>query len=347
MFPEKKWWAIAESKTIRNKPIGLRRLGEDLVLWRDLNGQIVCQSSLCAHRRANMALGRVNNGCIECPYHGFRYAPDGHCTFMPCEGKEAHISPMMRIKTYIVREEHDLIWLWWGKEQVEYPPIPWFAHLPDYPIRWASGAVDWNVTFTRTAENLLLDIHHFSFLHRGVANFFSLTSYTLLEIDEQRKDDDFFYFSGRLLPEEAGSDKESKERFPLFQHWLRFPNMGLLDLAFGGMEFLVIVTPIDEENTWAYFRYYAQYINTWISRWMSRLAAWIEINFILPDDYKICLSLQPRHSSLSSLSLNKFVPADEGIIIWHKQYDSLLHSEESIEGSDQQVVGADSETFAK
>ncbi|NMG22482.1 hypothetical protein DP116_24745 [Brasilonema bromeliae SPC951] len=44
-----KWWPIAESKSIRKKPVGLRRLDEDLVLWRNNNGQIVCQSSQCAH----------------------------------------------------------------------------------------------------------------------------------------------------------------------------------------------------------------------------------------------------------------------------------------------------------
>ncbi|NMG22481.1 hypothetical protein DP116_24740 [Brasilonema bromeliae SPC951] len=39
-----------------------------------------------------MALGRVIDGCIECPYHGFRYASEGHCTLIPCEGKKAKIS---------------------------------------------------------------------------------------------------------------------------------------------------------------------------------------------------------------------------------------------------------------
>jgi hypothetical protein len=41
MFLRNKWWVIAGSKAIGKKPVAVRRLGEDLVLWRDSSGKIV------------------------------------------------------------------------------------------------------------------------------------------------------------------------------------------------------------------------------------------------------------------------------------------------------------------
>lgn len=102
MFLQNKWWVIAESKAIGKQPAALKRLGEDLVLWRDNNGKIVCQSQYCAHRGASLALGKVVEGCIECPYHGFRFAASGNCTLIPCEGEDTRISNKMRVKNYVV-----------------------------------------------------------------------------------------------------------------------------------------------------------------------------------------------------------------------------------------------------
>ena len=152
MFLQNKWWVIAESKAIGKQPVALKRLGEDFVLWRDNNGKIVCQSQYCAHRGASLALGKVVGGCIECPYHGFRFAASGNCTLIPCEGEDARISNKMRLVNYVVREIHDLIWLWWGEEKSNYPQIPWFEELEDNPRRWASGTMSWDIPFTRAVE---------------------------------------------------------------------------------------------------------------------------------------------------------------------------------------------------
>jgi phenylpropionate dioxygenase-like ring-hydroxylating dioxygenase large terminal subunit len=55
MFLRNKWWVIAGSKAIGKKPVAVRRLGEDLVLWRDSSGKIVCQSQHCPHRGASLS----------------------------------------------------------------------------------------------------------------------------------------------------------------------------------------------------------------------------------------------------------------------------------------------------
>jgi phenylpropionate dioxygenase-like ring-hydroxylating dioxygenase large terminal subunit len=42
MIPNQ-WYAILESNEVkRGKPIGVTRMGEKLVLWRDEQGKVVC-----------------------------------------------------------------------------------------------------------------------------------------------------------------------------------------------------------------------------------------------------------------------------------------------------------------
>lgn len=316
MFLPNKWWAIAESRTIRNKPIGLRRLGDDMVLWRNQQGKIICQSSQCPHRGANLANGRVIDGCIECPYHGFRYVSDGHCTLMPCEGKKAHISPQMRVKTYIVQEAHDLVWLWWGENQSDYPPIPWFDSLHDSPVRWSSGTRDWNVHFTRTVESLLIDVYHPAFAHRRTAKLLGLGSSTVLDPIDTQVDGEIIHTWGQLRPETENFNPKS---ILSFKHWLYFPSLALFDFGFDGAKFFVIATPIDEQTTWTYGRLYLEYGTPWISRLISRLAVWIALTFLQPEDYKIIQSSQPKQSSLK---VNKFVKADKCLVAWHQLYEN-------------------------
>lgn len=319
MFLQNKWWVIAESKAIGKKPVGLKRLGEDLVLWRDNNGKIVCQKQHCPHRGASLTLGKVVDGCIECPYHGFRFAAEGNCTLMPCEGKEAYISHRMRVKSYVVKEVHDLVWLWWGEEKSNYPPIPWFDELQDSPQRWASGTMNWDIPFTRAVEGLLIDLHHFAFAHHRVAWLFGFSSATLLKSFEVEVKDEIIHSRGQLKSETTNK----KNSVFNFEHWLYFPNLAIFDFGFGGIKLFVNATPIDKDKTWAYFRYYTPFSSPWISRLISKLSVWIELNFVQPDDYRIFISTEPKESGLKA---NNFVHADKAIIMWHKMYDSQIGS---------------------
>ena len=52
------WYGILESKEVKlGKPVGVTRMGEKLVLWRDTQGQVTCQSDLCPHRGVALSAG--------------------------------------------------------------------------------------------------------------------------------------------------------------------------------------------------------------------------------------------------------------------------------------------------
>ncbi|MEO0969062.1 MAG: aromatic ring-hydroxylating dioxygenase subunit alpha [Cyanobacteria bacterium J06639_18] len=329
MFLKDKWWAIAESQMINKKPVALRRLGVDLVLWRDSSGKVVCQAQHCPHRGASLALGKVVDGCLQCPYHGFRFNNQGNCTLMPCEGEKAHISSKMRVKPYVVKEAHNLVWLWWGETQSEQSQIPWFEELQDHPKRWASGMMSWNVPFTRAVESLLIDLHHFVFAHHNVARLSGFGSSTLLDPFDAKVEGEVIHTWGQIKPQKLDDKKLDNQNsnnptlnqsmsIANFRHRLHFPNLAIFDFGFGGIKLFVVATPIDEENTWAYFRYYTPFSMPWVSQLISRAFVWVELNLVQPDDYKILMSTRPRESGLK---VNNFVRADKGIVLWHKLYE--------------------------
>ena len=66
-----------------DKPVGFTLYGDRLVFWRDAKGEPRCAPDICPHRSAPLSLGRVTNGDVECPYHGWRFGGDGACTHIP------------------------------------------------------------------------------------------------------------------------------------------------------------------------------------------------------------------------------------------------------------------------
>ena len=57
-----------------------------------------CSIVVCAHRRASLTLGRVEERGIRCCYHGWLYGADGQCLEMPAEppGSKLHEEVKLR-----------------------------------------------------------------------------------------------------------------------------------------------------------------------------------------------------------------------------------------------------------
>ncbi len=63
----------------------VRLLGEDLVLFRTLDGELGLIEEACPHRGASLRCGQVDGVGIACPYHGWKYDRAGRCLAMPAE----------------------------------------------------------------------------------------------------------------------------------------------------------------------------------------------------------------------------------------------------------------------
>ena len=112
-------------------PKKIRLLGEDMVAFRDTNGEVGLFVQSCPHRGASMFFGRNEEAGLRCVYHGWKFDVDGTCVDMPSEPAESNFKNKVRIRAYKAREVNRMIWVYMGPRETP-PPFPEFdiATLP-------------------------------------------------------------------------------------------------------------------------------------------------------------------------------------------------------------------------
>ncbi len=154
---------VADADALGSAPWPVRLLGDDFVLWRDATGTPRAAPDRCPHRGTKLSLGRVCDGQLECPYHGWRFAGDGRCVAIPAlpafEPPRAH-----GLSTVPVVEAHGLLWL---QPAGGAPLLPRFDGEADARLRKLNvGPYDVATSAARIVENFL-DLAHFGFVHEG------------------------------------------------------------------------------------------------------------------------------------------------------------------------------------
>ena len=72
------WYPIVRSEDLGyDQPEKVKVLGCNLVAFRDQDGKAHVLSDTCVHRGGALGKGWVKDGCVVCPYHGWRYGGDG------------------------------------------------------------------------------------------------------------------------------------------------------------------------------------------------------------------------------------------------------------------------------
>lgn len=119
------WYVAAFSNELKDSPIKARMLGRDFVLFRDQHNKAICLSNVCPHRGVSLAQGKCfDDGTIECPQHGWRFAADGQCTLIPSQGEGCKIPLGAKVDSYPTHEAHGLLWTFLGDAPETAPPIP-------------------------------------------------------------------------------------------------------------------------------------------------------------------------------------------------------------------------------
>ena len=112
-FPEG-WYFVASRQTIEDKKLLQKTwLGERIVVWCNGNGDVCVAVAVCPHLGADLgpeAGGRVRNGCLVCPFHGFEYDVTGQCVATPY----APPPRSARLRVFETREILGLVFAWRG-----------------------------------------------------------------------------------------------------------------------------------------------------------------------------------------------------------------------------------------
>ena len=137
-----------------DKPLRTMLQGKPVVVWRTGNG-LRAYHDVCPHRGAMLSAGRVVNGELECPYHGWRFNSAGANTIVPV--KNTHVN--CALKPVAIKEAYDLVWI--GMNEDDALPA-----LYEAPARMTfSGSMQ------AKPENALenfLEGSHTHFVHNGL-----------------------------------------------------------------------------------------------------------------------------------------------------------------------------------
>jgi len=115
----------AEFPSPDSPPKRMKLLGENLVMFRDSNGNVGCFKESCPHRGASMFFGRNEEAGLRCVYHGWKFDTTGACVDMPSEPAESNFKNKVRITAYPARDVNHMVWVYMGHAK-EPPPFPQF-----------------------------------------------------------------------------------------------------------------------------------------------------------------------------------------------------------------------------
>lgn len=159
------WWPIWFSESVTNKPVPVRLLGEDLVLFRDATGELGLTERYCAHRRASLQFGRVEPNGIRCCYHGWLFDRSGRCLETPMEPDGSTLKDDVGIAAYKTQEVCGLIFAYLGPDPA--PVLPPYDLLHFKSAVSDIGAEEEHCNWLQRAENLV-DQYHLTVLHASV-----------------------------------------------------------------------------------------------------------------------------------------------------------------------------------
>lgn len=158
------WHVVAYAPDlVEGKPMALRLLDEDLVLWR-VGAQIHVWRDLCLHRGTRLSLGEVENETLICPYHGWTYNQEGQCVRIPAHPEQTPPA-RARVKVYQAQERYNWIWVTLGNPVHDIPPFTQWDDTTFHKIH--CGPYEYQASGPRAVENFL-DVTHFPFVHGGL-----------------------------------------------------------------------------------------------------------------------------------------------------------------------------------
>ena len=328
------WHPIAGASEFDDKTIkAVRLLGEDLVLYKDLNGTYGLVDRQCAHRRADLSYGFVEQTGIRCNYHGWRYDEKGACVEQPYEDT---VRPDLRekrrcsIKAYSVKECAGLLFAYLGPQPA--PELPVWE-----PFTWQNGFREIVVSevpcnWFQCQENSC-DPVHFEWMHDNWSLRLKGTNgpYAAKHLALKFEEFDHGFVYKRIR--EGGSEKDPYWTTGRVCLW---PNAFYLG---GHFEWRV---PIDDENTlsiaWFFMRvpqgrepFVQPSVPTWFSPIRDQNGRWISTH-VMNQDFVAWVG----QGRIADRSKETLASSDGGIVMVRKRFfDDIdsMHQGNDVKGT--------------
>ncbi|MBL8683038.1 MAG: aromatic ring-hydroxylating dioxygenase subunit alpha [Myxococcales bacterium] len=233
----RQWTPVALSSELRGRPLAVTVAATDVVLFRDAKGVASALIDRCPHRSVKLSLGRVEDGCLTCPFHGWKFAGDGACTDVPWHPEAKRDA--LGATPLPTRELGGMLWIYTAIDEQprDEPSPPAEVLAPD--VRLFGESFEWRAHWTRAVENMV-DDSHLPFVHpnsigRGMRR--SRDATLALDVEEHP-----WGWSWRAVVDGVAAEWSAE---------LRLPNVSLLRIPAGPGKSLGIcfaAVPVDGER---------------------------------------------------------------------------------------------------
>lgn len=177
------WFIVAESKELnKSGTMKVRFFGQNLALYRGESGNPVLLDAYCAHMGTHLTGSNsamiVKNGLqiegdsIRCPYHGWRYNPEGHVDDIPYS--DAPYPKSASIRSYPVVDNMGCIMAWYDPDGHEPAyDVPFLPQWDD--SRWVNWELDHLGELPIHPQEILdnmADVRHLGPTHGAPSEYF-------------------------------------------------------------------------------------------------------------------------------------------------------------------------------
>lgn len=161
------WQPVCLAEELKDVPLAIRILGENLVAFRDHSGDIGVLARQCAHRGASLEYGILAAHGIRCCYHGWNFAVDGTVIDTPGEPANSRLKHTVCQGAYPAFERHGLVFAYMGPpdQRPDFPLYEPLVHPENNRIVAFSNFLPCN--WLQVHENIA-DQAHAVFLHSGM-----------------------------------------------------------------------------------------------------------------------------------------------------------------------------------
>lgn len=240
------WYPVTPSYAVRDTPLGITRLSENIVLWRDRAGVVRAVEDRCPHRGARLSLGWNLGERIACWYHGVEVDGEGRVADVPAL-ESSQLVGRKCLRSYPAVEYGGAVFLWFGSME-HGQPRP-FALPEEMTNDEYSGFLcmqNWKCNYRYAIDNVM-DLMHGTYLHSN--------SHSMAEGDKKAE--------MVIRHTDCGLVFEKVGQRGVNFDWVEFGHTSSLWIRlsvpyrpqYGGGEFFIVgfVTPVDDGNCQVYF----------------------------------------------------------------------------------------------
>lgn len=245
------WYPVVPLTDLSSAPFSFELLNTKIVCWLDADGKPVAVGDRCCHRSAQLSLGKVIDGNIACPYHGWRFDGDGKCVHVPQLTAAERISSSYKIPTYRCKARYGYAWVCLDEPIVDIPDIkeeadPSYRLIPEFYETWGCAGL-------RVMENEF-DLAHPTFVHPttfGSEDYPTPESLSLEETEWGITVDGVLGVENPELQRQNLKMAESQTMRTLKMEWFMPFTVKLKIIYPNGLEHVIVntMTPIDDHTS--------------------------------------------------------------------------------------------------